>query len=67
MAVTEREGQMDGTDRQALARQLAAVIAWEIEAQAGVQRPTSTWPMLIADSVLDYFEVQLLPGVTLPS
>jgi hypothetical protein len=67
MAVTEREGQMDGTDRQALARQLAAVIAWEIEAQAGVQRPTSAWPMLIADSVLDYFEVQLLPGVTLPS
>ena len=46
IAVTEREAAMDSVDRQTLAQQLAAVIAREINAQQGVQRPVPAWPVL---------------------
>jgi hypothetical protein len=38
------------------------VIAWELAAQAEVGRELRDTPPLIADSVLDYFEVTLKPG-----
>jgi hypothetical protein len=48
-------------------QQLIAVIAWELDAQAGVNRPIEKLPVLVADTILDYFDVRLKPGVTLPS
>jgi hypothetical protein len=46
--------------------QLRWVIARELEAQVGVQRAVDEMPPLIADTVLDYFDVAVKPGVTLP-
>ena len=45
--------------------QLRRVIAWEVDAQVGVQRAVQDMPPLIADTLLDYFEVRLKPGVDL--
>jgi len=45
--------------------QLRRVIAWEIEAQAGVERAAEAMPPLIADTLLDYFDVALKPGANL--
>lgn len=45
--------------------QLRQVIAWEVRAQIGVQRAVEDMPPLIADTVLDYFDVALKPGADL--
>jgi hypothetical protein len=42
--------------------QLRRVIAWEMEAQAGVQRAVEGMPLLIADTLLEYFDISLKPG-----
>ena len=42
--------------------QLRRVIAWEIEAQSGVRRRVEDMPPLIADTLLDYFDITLKPG-----
>lgn len=57
---------MSDQDRAAVFEQLRRVIAWELEAQVGVQRAIDEMPPLIADTVLDYFEVAIKPGVDLP-
>ncbi len=46
--------------------QLVNVIARELEAQAGVQRDLADMPPLIADSLLDFFEIRPKPGVKFP-
>ena len=46
------------TDEHAAARELAAAIANEIEAQLGVHRPVGEMPALIADAILDAFRVE---------
>jgi hypothetical protein len=48
-------------------RQLIGVIAWELDAQVGVNRPIEKMPPLVADTILDYFDVRLEPGRTPPS
>ena len=45
--------------------QLRRVIEEEVGAQLGVERPIEALPPLIADAVLDYFDVVLKPGATL--
>lgn len=45
--------------------QLRRVIAWEIDAQIGVERPVEQIPALVADTVLDFFDVRLKPGADL--
>jgi hypothetical protein len=45
-------------DESAVARDLAAVIAAEIAAQLGVHRLVKDMPPLIADAILDAFQVQ---------
>ena len=45
--------------------QLRRVIAWEVAAQVGVQRAVQDMPPLIADTLLDYFEVRLKPEADL--
>lgn len=42
--------------------QLCRVIAWEVESQLGVERPVEQMPTLIADTLLDYFDVSLKAG-----
>ena len=42
--------------------QLRRVIAWEVEAQVGVERPVEQLPPLIADTLLDFFDVALKSG-----
>ena len=42
--------------------QLRRVIAWEVEAQVGVERPLEQMPPLIADTLLDFFDVTLKLG-----
>ncbi len=44
-------------DKSAIAHDLAAVIAEEIAAQLGVHRSTEDMPPLIADAILDAFQV----------
>ena len=58
---------MDKSVDREVVQQLIAVIAWELDAQAGVNRPIEKLPVLVADTILDYFDVRLKPGVTLPS
>jgi hypothetical protein len=53
-------------DSRTVARQIAAVIAWELDAQAGVGRVLDAVPELVADSLLDFFDVQVKPRVTVP-
>ena len=43
-----------------VARDLTAVIAEEIEAQLGAHRQVADMPGLIADAILDAFQVQLI-------
>jgi hypothetical protein len=50
-----------------IAQQLAHVVAWEIDAQTGVGRPVNEMPRLVADTLLDFFDIHLKPGATLPS
>ena len=45
-------------DDSTVARDLAAVISEEIEAQLGVHRRMEDMPALIADAILDAFQVQ---------
>jgi hypothetical protein len=45
--------------------QLRRVIAWEMHAQAGMQRAVEEMPPLIADTMLDYFDITLKPGADL--
>ena len=52
---------MSTEERAAVFDRLRRVIAWEIEAQAGVERPVEQWPLHIADAVLDHFEVSSKP------
>jgi hypothetical protein len=42
--------------------QLRRVIAWEVGSQLGVERPVDQMPPLIADTLLDYFDVSLKTG-----
>ena len=42
--------------------QLRRVIAWELTAQRGVERPIDQLPTLIADTLLDFFDVSLKAG-----
>lgn len=42
--------------------QLRRVIAGEIEAQTGIQRRVEDMPLLIADTLMDYFDIALKPG-----
>lgn len=53
---------MTESSRAEVFAQLQHVIAEEIEAQLGVERPVEAMPPLIADAVLDYFDVRLKPG-----
>jgi hypothetical protein len=57
---------MSDEDRATVAEQLRRVIAWGLSAQVAVHRSTSAIPPLIADSLLDYFDISLKPGVALP-
>ncbi|WP_306368189.1 hypothetical protein [Nocardiopsis sp. CC223A] len=52
---TEEDHAMDA---RAVARELTAVIADEIEAQFGVRRPVGEMPDLIADAIMDAFRVK---------
>ena len=51
--------------RQEVHDQLRRVIAWEMDAQVGVRRAVDAVPPLIADTLLDYFDVTLKPDVDL--
>ena len=51
--------------RREVAEQLRRVIAWEMSAQIGVKRAVPDMPPLIVDSLLDFFDVTLKPGVDL--
>jgi hypothetical protein len=51
--------------RAEVSEQLRRVIAWEVEAQVGVERPVEQMPPLIADTLLDYFDVSLKAGADL--
>ncbi len=53
---------MSDEARAEVVERLRRVIAWEIEAQKGVQRPVEDLPPLIADTLLDYFDITLKPG-----
>ena len=52
-------------DRVEVYEQLRQVIAWEVRSQIGVQRAVQDMPPLIADTVLDYFDVALKPNADL--
>lgn len=52
-------------DTEALAL-LTRVIEWEIQAQVGVNRTLAEMPHLIADTLLDFFEVRAKAGVEFP-
>lgn len=54
-------------DHAEVADQLRRVIAWEIEAQIGVRRPIEKMPPLIADTLLDFFDITLKPGAQPPA
>ena len=54
---------MNDEGRAEVADQLRRVIAWEVEAQTGVDRRVEDMPPLIADTLLDYFDIALKPGV----
>lgn len=56
---------MSEPTRQEVYDQLRRVIASEMNAQVGVQRAVGAMPPLIADSLLDYFDVALKPGIDL--
>lgn len=52
---------MSNEARAEVFNQLRRVIAWEIEAQIGVKRRIEDMPPLIADTLLDYFDITLKP------
>ncbi len=53
---------MSDQTRAEVFEELRRVIAWEVQAQVGVERPIEQMPPLIADTVLDYFDVSLKAG-----
>lgn len=53
---------MNDEARAQLFQQLRRVIAWEIDAQVGVHRPVDQMATFIADTLLDFFDIRLLPG-----
>ena len=53
---------MSDEPRAEVFEQLRRVIAWEVESQLGVERPVEQMPPLIADTLLDYFNVSLKAG-----
>jgi len=55
------------SDASKTARDLAVVIADELSAQLGVRRDPAKIPPLIADAVLDYFDVILRTDAELPA
>ncbi|MCW2766098.1 MAG: hypothetical protein JWO11_2057 [Nocardioides sp.] len=58
-------GQTTGVSDQTRAEvfeQPRRVIAWELEARVGVERPIEQMPPLLADTVLDFFDVSLKAG-----
>ena len=56
---------MGDQDRAEVFEQLRRVIAWEIESQLRVRRAIEAMPPLIADTLLDYFDITLKPGTNL--
>lgn len=46
-------------DRAEVVDQLRRVIAWELESQLSIGRTAEELPLLIADTVFDYFDVTL--------
>lgn len=42
--------------------QLRRVIAWEVKAQSGIQRAIEDMPPLIADTLMDHFDISLKSG-----
>jgi hypothetical protein len=48
--------------RQQKFEQLVEVIGWEMDCQKGIGRAYDDLPVLIADTLLDFFDVCLLPG-----
>lgn len=49
--------------RRILVEQLTRVVAWELEAQLGVERAVEEIPGHIADTLLDHFDITPKPGV----
>jgi hypothetical protein len=58
-------GYVIDSTRSEVCDQLRRLIAWEISAQMGVERPIEEMPPIIADTLLDHFDVTLKPGVDL--
>lgn len=56
---------MSDEERAEVVHHLRRLIAWEVEAQRGSQRRVEDMPPLIADTLLDYFDVTLKPGADL--
>jgi hypothetical protein len=54
-------------DRAEVFDQLRRVITWEIEAQVGMHRPIEQLPAMIADTLLDFFDIALKPGAQPPA
>jgi hypothetical protein len=53
---------MSDETRAEVFEQLRRVIAWEVESQLAVERPVEEMSPLIADTLLDYFDVSLKAG-----
>jgi hypothetical protein len=43
-------------------QQLCRVIAWEVGSQVGIGRPVDQMPPMVADTLLDFFDVSLKAG-----
>lgn len=52
--------------RAQVAEQLRRVSTWELEAQADVKRSVDDMPPLIADTLLNDFDIKLEPGADAP-
>ena len=50
--------------RRQVYQEVKAVIAWEMAAQAAIRRSFADIPALVADSILDFFDVVSKPGAT---
>jgi hypothetical protein len=53
---------MSDQTRAEVFQQLCRVIAWEVESQVGIDRPVDQMPQMIADTLLDFFDVSLKAG-----
>jgi hypothetical protein len=56
----------DDLDSARLVQALTQVLGWELSAQLGVKRDPDQIPPLLADTLLDYFDIAVRPGVDLP-